>query len=188
MIYALCIVGLLAVVGIAVKMILSNPEKFAQWLQSLTNDNAPDKAMFESPMVSTNFFTKRELAAHKILEAVASDLQLILLAKVRLLDVVETIKNADSKQQRSQNNRIDRQHLDFALLDVKKNTVVLAIEVDDKSHQSKQSQMRDEKKDTALNMAGIPIVRIPAGWFNEDEIVTQIKKALKFEPVEVATV
>lgn len=59
-------------------------------------------------------------------------------------------------------NRICRQSIDYVLIDEDLQTTLLAIELDDWTHQSVQRQKQDEKKDKALASAGIPIIRFHA--------------------------
>ncbi|WP_201527765.1 MULTISPECIES: DUF2726 domain-containing protein [Psychrobacter] len=59
-------------------------------------------------------------------------------------------------------NRICRQSVDYVIVDVDAQTTLVAIELDDWTHNSKVSQKADDKKDKALASAGIPIVRFHA--------------------------
>ena len=57
-------------------------------------------------------------------------------------------------------NRICRMSVDYVLVDQDKQTVLLAIELDDWTHNTRRRQQQDEKKDKALLSAGISILRI----------------------------
>lgn len=59
-------------------------------------------------------------------------------------------------------NRICRQSVDYVLVARDAQTTLLAIELDDWTHESKQRQKQDAKKDKALASAGIPIIRFHA--------------------------
>ncbi|TXD96517.1 DUF2726 domain-containing protein [Psychrobacter frigidicola] len=59
-------------------------------------------------------------------------------------------------------NRICRQSVDYVIIDIDAQTTLVAIELDDWTHNSKASQKADDKKDKALASAGIPIVRFHA--------------------------
>ena len=59
-------------------------------------------------------------------------------------------------------NRICRQSVDYVIVDVDAQTTLVAIELDDWTHNSKSSQRADDKKDKALASAGIAIVRFHA--------------------------
>ncbi len=59
-------------------------------------------------------------------------------------------------------NRICRQSVDYVLVDRDAQTTLLAIELDDWTHDSPARVKADEKKDKALASAGIPILRFHA--------------------------
>ncbi|WP_296403564.1 DUF2726 domain-containing protein [Psychrobacter sp.] len=59
-------------------------------------------------------------------------------------------------------NRICRQSVDYVLVDKDAQTTLLAIELDDWTHESATRVKADEKKDKALASAGIPILRFHA--------------------------
>lgn len=59
-------------------------------------------------------------------------------------------------------NRISRQSVDYVITDSDGQTTLVAIELDDWTHNSKSRQKADDKKDKALASAGIPIVRFHA--------------------------
>jgi hypothetical protein len=83
----------------------------------------------------------------------------VLFAKVRLADVVYIKRGTGSWQ--SYFNRISAKHLDFLLCD--KNLLpVVAIELDDSSHDEEKRQIRDGFVDQVLNAAALPILRVRA--------------------------
>ncbi len=59
-------------------------------------------------------------------------------------------------------NRICRQSVDYVIVASDAQTTLVAIELDDWTHNSKARQKADDKKDKALASAGIPIVRFHA--------------------------
>lgn len=56
-------------------------------------------------------------------------------------------------------NRISRMSVDYVIVDKDCQTTLLAIELDDWTHDSQQRQKADAKKDKALSSAGIPVIR-----------------------------
>lgn len=75
------------------------------------------------------------------------------------------IINASSEQASERSfwfNRICRQSVDYVIVDVDAQTTLVAIELDDWTHNSKSRQKADDKKDKALASAGIAIVRFHA--------------------------
>lgn len=59
-------------------------------------------------------------------------------------------------------NQIDRKRVDFVLVDPQDLRLHLAIEVDDRSHESERRRQRDGLVEDVLQRAGITLVRIPA--------------------------
>lgn len=73
----------------------------------------------------------------------------------------QLVKAANGQQWRSAKNKIDPRSIDFVVLNTELK-VLLAIEIDDRSHQAAKRQADDQKKNVALRSAGIPLLRIPA--------------------------
>lgn len=61
-------------------------------------------------------------------------------------------------------NQIDRKRVDFVLVDPQDLRLHLAIEVDDRSHESEGRRRRDGLVENVLQRAGIKLVRIPAAY------------------------
>ena len=68
----------------------------------------------------------------------------------------------DAAERRFWFNRICRQSVDYVIVDSDAQTTLVAIELDDWTHNNKARQKADDKKDKALASAGIPIVRFHA--------------------------
>lgn len=79
-------------------------------------------------------------------------------AKVRLSDLLEVPYGTTNR--RLYRNRIDRKHVDFVLCATTSFAPVLAIELDDRSHERWDARQRDAVKDAALQAAGLPILRV----------------------------
>lgn len=81
--------------------------------------------------------------------------------QVQLSRIIEA--NSDETSERSfWFNRICRQSVDYVIVDIDAQTILVAIELDDWTHSSKARQKADDKKDKALASAGIAIVRFHA--------------------------
>ena len=94
-------------------------------------------------------------------------------AKVRLCDIIGVNKGTGRYQ--SFFNRIQSNHIDFLICDKVNIRPLLAIELDDSSHQRKSRQQRDEFVDAALKAAGLPLLRIPAAHaYDPTKIAQQI--------------
>lgn len=68
---------------------------------------------------------------------------------------------AEGARWRSAKNKIDPRSIDFVLLSPDLN-VLMAVEIDDRSHRLEKRQADDEKKNKALRDAGIILMRFPA--------------------------
>ena len=79
--------------------------------------------------------------------------------KVRLADVIYCTDRTWSKGYRQ---RISQKHLDFVLYDTATKRILLAIELDDRSHEKAHRKARDEFVDRSLAAAGVPLLRIRA--------------------------
>ncbi|HKP02977.1 MAG TPA: DUF2726 domain-containing protein [Chthoniobacterales bacterium] len=103
------------------------------------------------------FFSAAERSFYEILRRLVPGHTVF--AKVRLADLVNVKKDAASWQ--SYFNRIDRKHLDFILCDSDLAPVV-AIELDDRSHDDEERRARDLFVDRVLASVSLPIVRVRA--------------------------
>jgi hypothetical protein len=104
------------------------------------------------------FFSAAERSFYEILKRLVSAEHTVF-AKVRLADLVHVSKGTTSW--RSHFNRINRKHIDFLLCD-RNLTPVVAIELDDASHDDEEREARDEFVDQVLASAALPIVHIRA--------------------------
>ena len=102
--------------------------------------------------------TNSELRFYKSLrKAVHGDWQIFAMVRIAdLLRVQEGVKN-----RRSWVNKILAKHIDFVLCESSTLKPVLCIELDDRSHQRKDRQERDEFVDEAFDSAGLPLLRVP---------------------------
>jgi hypothetical protein len=100
--------------------------------------------------------TKSECSFYKVLRDVVAPNPVAL--KVRLADLIE----ADDRHQLWQANfdRIKAKHIDFVVCDAALSPVI-AIELDDPSHQRPDRQQRDRDVDRIFELAGMPILHQP---------------------------
>lgn len=104
------------------------------------------------------FYAKRPLSApeqvlyHRLAAALPDH---IVLAQVQVSRVLGVKKGFNHQQW---NNRINRLSYDFVVCG-KDSTVLAAIELDDKTHESASRTETDEKKDKATSAAGIRLLR-----------------------------
>lgn len=86
--------------------------------------------------------------------------QAMVMAKVRVLDLVQVRKGLDRSAWRSAFNRIKAKHADFVLCDPITLQPRCVIELDDKSHQRKDREDRDTLMDAIYTAVGLPILHI----------------------------
>ena len=125
-----------------------------------------------------SLLTRSELACYLVLrEAVGDDWQILL--KVRLGDVLTVVHQGGNPDWQRAWNRIRSKHLDFLLCDPETLAPVLAIELDDRSHERQDRRERDEFLNAALADAGLPLLRIPvARAYQVADLRTQMDQLL----------
>jgi hypothetical protein len=103
------------------------------------------------------FFSRAERSFYEVLHRLVPDHTVF--AKVRLSDVVYV--NRGTTERQSFLNRIIQKHVDFILCDGALSPI-LAIELDDSSHDSASRSERDEFVDSVLAAAGLPLLHVRA--------------------------
>jgi very-short-patch-repair endonuclease len=103
------------------------------------------------------FFSAAERSFYEVLRRLLPEQTVF--AKVRLADVIRVPKGTDSWQ--SHHNRIDRKHLDFIICDADLAPIV-AVELDDSSHDGDERRERDRFIDQALAATQFPIIHVRA--------------------------
>ena len=89
---------------------------------------------------------------HRLVKALPEH---VVLAQVQLSRVLGVKKGFNFHEW---NNRINRMSFDF-LVCAKDSTIMAAVELDDKTHESPSRVLSDAKKDRATAAAGIPLIR-----------------------------
>lgn len=79
--------------------------------------------------------------------------------KVRLADVIWCPPRLF---RRAAGARVSQKHLDFVLYDLHSTAVVLAVELDDRSHDRDGRQARDRFVDEVLELCGVALLRVRA--------------------------
>lgn len=112
-----------------------------------------------SPYESRGFLlTPGELAFYKVLRnAVGSTCSIAL--KVRLADLLHC---PDDLWDTRHGRKISQKHIDFVLYDSASTAIVLAVELDDRSHELRHRRLRDRFVDRALRSAGLRVLRVKA--------------------------
>lgn len=123
------------------------------------------KILKKSKKTNANYFpyhkkyllTKNEYYFYKKLKEVTEPLNLQILAKIRLADLIEVNKGLDSKQWGIYFGKIKAKHIDFAIADNMK--VIALIELDDYTHSRSDRQERDIFVNDVLAQTGYTLIR-----------------------------
>lgn len=102
-------------------------------------------------------------------EAVGS--RYLIMCKVRVADVLMC---SETDWHRGHGGAISQKHLDFVLCEGVSTRIVLAIELDDRSHAADHRRRRDAFLNEALRAAGVPLLRIRARARYSAEIIGRL--------------
>jgi hypothetical protein len=123
-----------------------------------------------------DFLSPAEFSFYKVLCSIG-DTRFTVQSKVRLADVFFVARPHENV---SFFNRIAQKHLDFLVCDSSSMKPLLAIELNDASHQRNDRQERDEFLESVCKVAGLPLLRLPVQReYNTRDIAAQIAPFLK---------
>lgn len=130
----------------------------------------------ECPYCRTDLLTKSEWAFYKYkLKPIADKYNLHILSKVRMEDIIAVKKGLDNKIRQSARNKIKCRHIDFVITNPENLRILLAIELDGKSHEKIDQQQADYFKNTIFEDVGLPLIRTNG----QEDIETLICEKLK---------
>ena len=92
-----------------------------------------------------------------------------------MADVVEPEPGLNRSDRQSAFNRISGKHFDFLLCDKEDLSVICAIELDDRSHNSKRRHERDEFLKGVCEAAGVPLIQVPA---KSGYVIDEVKRLI----------
>ncbi|MCI9286803.1 MAG: DUF2726 domain-containing protein [Clostridia bacterium] len=120
-----------------------------------------------------NIFTNNERFFYKILKEITYSMDLIIMTKVRLADIIYCKNNNYSDF-----NKIKAKHIDFVLID-NNGKIRLLIELDDKSHENYERKQRDKFLNEIFENLKINLLRIPTkNIYNIEELKAKIEESL----------
>ena len=105
-------------------------------------------------------FTPAERSFLGVLEQ-SLDPEYRVFGKVRVADVLEVKKGVSRSDWQRAFNRISSKHFDFVVCRADNTSIVLLIELDDKSHNNPKQQDNDRFLDLATKAAAVPLLRVP---------------------------
>ena len=132
-----------------------SPNEKIKTTQSKENITLPIKGFYKPKWL----FTYNEKDAFKKLKTITDKYGLTLLAKVRILDLAEPIKN--NQKYKTYLYKIQSKHVDFVICDPKL-VARCIIELDDNSHNTPERKQRDEFVDNVLSSVGYQILHVRA--------------------------
>ena len=127
-----------------------------------------------------DFLSAAELSFYRVLVSAIGN-RAIVTCKVNLADIFFVSKPNENQSYR---NKIDRKHVDFLLCDPVTMKPRCGIELDDSSHSRRDRQDRDEFVDQVFEVAGLPLVRVPAkAAYSPTELLALVAPHLVGNPV-----
>lgn len=106
-------------------------------------------------------FTAAERSFLGVLEQALDDRHRVF-GKVRVADVLKVRSGLSSKSWQAAFNRISSKHVDFVVCRKDDLSIAFLVELDDKSHGKRKRIARDKLLDSAIEAAGLRLVRVPA--------------------------
>ena len=146
----------------------TNPQKYTPAADDI---KVKDESLFVPTYKRKFLLTKNELYFYKELKKVADSLNLCVLAKVRMADLVEP--KSSGKTYYSEFAKIKAKHVDFALCNPSNLYVVLLIELDDNSHNASSKNERDTFVETVYKTTGYKLYRA-RGTANLEKDITDL--------------
>ncbi len=131
-----------------------------------------------------DFLSAAELSFYRVLCTAIGD-RAVICPKVNLADIFFVARLNENQSFR---NKIDRKHVDFLLCDPATMRPLCGIELDDSSHSRRDRQDRDEFVDQVFDVAGLPLIRVPArASYNPAGLLELIEPHLSGEPIARST-
>lgn len=160
-------------IGVAFKLVWK-VLTFPIWIyrKCTENKNAEPSVDAAAPIYKRKYLlTKHEWSFYKSLKPVADKLGLVVLAKIRMADLVETVADSNSEYYRGF-SKVKAKHVDFALCRPENLYVELLIELDDSTHT--EGNERDAFVESVYDAVGYKLLRIR----NEIDLENNVKEAL----------
>lgn len=110
--------------------------------------------------VRRHFLSPAELSFFHVLQGAVRD-RAFISTKVNLADIF-WVNAANRSNFMTFRNKVDRKHVDFLLCDRATMQPILGIELDDKSHEREDRQVRDAFVDYVFKAARLPLLHVPA--------------------------
>jgi hypothetical protein len=139
----------------------------------------PSEKSEDLPYVLKRYLmSKAERSFFGVLEQVTDSSKYYIFPQVSLNNLVTVEKGTGSYQ--SYHNKVDRKSVDFVLFDRNAISPVLAIELDDSSHDREDRQERDAFVDGVLAKVGLPLLHVRAqAAYDPKQLAASIGEAVR---------
>lgn len=125
--------------------------------------------------VNDSLMTAAEISFFHSLKLAVPD-GLCVMGKVRLADILRV---TTKEKRQSHFNRISAKHVDFLICNEADLRPLVAIELNDRSHQRESRKKRDEFVRKAVSQAGLPLIEIPASrTYSVEELRSSVAQCL----------
>jgi len=150
-----------------------------QSIKGSRNKGTPSEKSEDLPYVLKRYLmSKAERSFFGVLEQVTDSSKYYIFPQVSLNNLVTVEKGAGSYQ--AFHNKVDRKSVDFVLFDKSALSPVLAIELDDSSHDREDRQERDAFVDRVLAKAGLPLLHVRAqAAYDPKQLAASIGEAVR---------
>ena len=149
--------------------------KVAEFIKNNKTGSEGSEKQIDMPYsVKVPFFSKSELEFFRILNSHLDAHRYTLFPKVRLADFVKV--NGGNGVNYASWNRIKSKHVDYLVWDLAESKVVLAIELDGKSHDGHVMSKSDSFKNEMYKGVGLQLIRVRVGssFAEESERISQM--------------
>ncbi len=129
-------------------------------------------------VLKTSLFTPAERSFLGCLDSVlSSDIRVF--AKVRLADLFDVERTSDRSAWRSAFNKINSKHVDFVLYRAADLSPMLAIELDDKTHEREDRRRRDMFLDEIFAASNMSLIRFKVQKaYRTEDIAQRLNEAM----------
>lgn len=169
----LCV--LVFAVGFLLERYLKKPKKTdVETSSEQTLEVIDDVKLEKIPYTRKNLMTKNEWSFYKQLKPIADSMNLSVLCKTRVADLIDIEKGLNKSEWQTAFNRINKKHIDFILCKPENLYPILLIELDDNSHDTDKGKERDEFIEKVLQKAGYKLLRTRGTGDLEERIKNSI--------------
>lgn len=124
--------------------------------------------------------TPTELIFYKVLKDILPE-DTEISCKIRLEDIMNVNEWEDWKDKQRQRNMIKSSHVDFLLWDLENGKPIIAIELDDPSHDKTITKIKDYEKNQKFKIADIPLLRVKTEKeYNLEKLITDIQECIYY--------